>query len=300
MKTARYQITHETHYRYAAPVSLSQQLLHLQAREMPYQRSLQQQLTIQPEPSDSQALEDSFGNPYTRLAFNQPHDQLLVVSTMTIDVLARHTDDFKDSMPWQKVVDLCRYRGQQSYSTELINALPYRFQSPYIPLKHQFADYAASCFDKDKPLLLAVQDLMHKIFREFTFDPKATHIGTPLLEVLEKKRGVCQDYAHFMIACLRSLGLPARYVSGYLLTHPPEGQARLIGADASHAWLAVYCPTLGWVDFDPTNNLIPALEHITMAWGRDFSDVSPLRGVILGGGSHELEVRVTVMPVEIN
>lgn len=297
MKTARYQITHETHYRYAAPVSLSQQLLHLQAREMPYQRSLQQQLTIQPEPSDSQALEDSFGNPYTRLAFNQPHDQLLVVSTMTIDVLARHTDDFKDSIPWQKVVDLCRYRGQQSYSTELINALPYRFQSPYIPLKHQFADYAASCFDKDKPLLLAVQDLMHKIFKEFTFDPKATHIGTPLLEVLEKKRGVCQDYAHFMIACLRSLGLPTRYVSGYLLTHPPEGQARLIGADASHAWLAVYCPKLGWVDFDPTNNLIPNTEHITMAWGRDFSDVSPLRGVILGGGSHELEVRVTVMPI---
>ncbi|HNH42802.1 MAG TPA: transglutaminase family protein [Agitococcus sp.] len=297
MKTARYQITHETHYRYAAPVSLSQQLLHLQARAMPYQACLQQELNIQPEASDSQALQDSFGNPYTRLAFNQPHDELLVVSTMTIEVLPRQLADFKNSMPWQKVVDVCRYQGQQTYSSELVNALPYRFQSPYIPLKHQFADYATSCFDKDKPLLLAVQDLMHKIFKEFTFDPKATHIGTPLLEVLEKKRGVCQDYAHFMIACLRSLGLPTRYVSGYLLTHPPEGQPRLIGADASHAWLAVYCPILGWVDFDPTNNLIPSTEHITMAWGRDFSDVSPLRGVILGGGSHDLDVRVTVMPI---
>ena len=138
---------------------------------------------------------------------------------------------------------------------------------------------------------------MNKIFKEFSFDPEATHIGTPLLEVLERKRGVCQDFAHLMLACLRSLGLPARYVSGYLLTNPPEGQARLIGADASHAWISAYCPTVGWVDFDPTNNVIPSIEHITVSWGRDFSDVSPLRGVILGGGKHDLTVRVTVMPI---
>lgn len=298
MKTARYQITHETHYRYGAPVSLSQQLLHLQVRDMPYQCRLHQELNIQPEPSDSQTLIDSFGNPYSYLAFNMPHEQLLVTSNMTIEVMLREQLDFTQSMPWQKVVDLCRYQGQQHYHEALLAALPYRFQSPYIPLKHKFAEYAATCFVGDKPLLVAVNDLMKKIFKEFTFDPKATHIGTPLLEVLEKKRGVCQDYAHFMIACLRSLGVPARYVSGYLLTHPPEGQPRLVGADASHAWLAVYCPVLGWVDFDPTNNLIPELEHITMAWGRDFSDVSPLRGVILGGGGHELDVRVTVMPIE--
>lgn len=200
-------------------------------------------------------------------------------------------------MAWDSLVDLCRYQSARYIDDSLMEALPFCFQSPYIPLKHQFADYAASCFLPKKPVMQAAQDLMAKIFNEFSFDPKATHIGTPLLEVLEHKRGVCQDYAHFMLACLRSLGVPARYVSGYLLTHPPEGQPRLIGADASHAWVSVYCPYLGWVDFDPTNNLIPSIEHITLAWGRDFSDVSPLRGVIFGGGEHQLEVSVTVMPL---
>ncbi len=137
---------------------------------------------------------------------------------------------------------------------------------------------------------------MAKIFSEFTFDSEATLVATPLQEVLEKRRGVCQDFAHLMLACLRARGFSARYVSGYLLTHPPAGQPRMIGADASHAWVSVYCPRLGWVDFDPTNNVLPDLEHITLAWGRDFADVSPLRGVILGGGSHDPEVRVTVMP----
>jgi transglutaminase-like putative cysteine protease len=153
------------------------------------------------------------------------------------------------------------------------------------------------CFPLGAPLLLCVQALMEKIFREFTFDDEATQVATPLVEVLESRRGVCQDFAHLMLACLRSRGLSARYVSGYLLTQPPPGQPRLIGADASHAWVSVFCPVLGWVDFDPTNNVQPALEHISLAWGRDFSDVSPLRGVILGGGSHDPEVRVTVMPV---
>ncbi|MNN65232.1 Protein-glutamine gamma-glutamyltransferase [compost metagenome] len=138
---------------------------------------------------------------------------------------------------------------------------------------------------------------MEKIFSEFTYDAAATQVATPLQQVLEEKRGVCQDFAHLMLACLRSRGLAARYVSGYLLTQPPPGRPRLIGADASHAWVSVWCPRLGWVDFDPTNNLIPALEHITLAWGRDFGDVSPLRGVILGGGSHDPEVSVTVMPL---
>ncbi len=138
---------------------------------------------------------------------------------------------------------------------------------------------------------------MEKIFREFAFDAQATQVATPLSEVLERRRGVCQDFAHLMLACLRSRGLAARYVSGYLLTRPPPGQPRLIGADASHAWVSLYCPRNGWVDFDPTNNILPDREHITLAWGRDFSDVSPLRGVILGGGSHDPEVRVTVLPV---
>jgi transglutaminase-like putative cysteine protease len=160
-----------------------------------------------------------------------------------------------------------------------------------------FAAYAADCFSPGRPLLAAVDGLMQKIFSEFSFDAAATQVATPLLQVLEERRGVCQDFAHLMLACLRSMGLSARYISGYLLTQPPPGQPRLIGADASHAWISVYCPQHGWVDFDPTNNIRPALEHITLAWGRDFADVSPLRGVILGGGSHDPEVQVTVLPL---
>jgi transglutaminase-like putative cysteine protease len=167
-----------------------------------------------------------------------------------------------------------------------------------VHLKRSFVEFSESCFPPGRPLLLGVQALMEKIFNEFTFDAEATQVATPLVEVLEKRRGVCQDFAHLMLACVRSRGLAARYISGYLLTQPPPGQPRLIGADASHAWVSVFCPVLGWVDFDPTNNVQPALEHITLAWGRDFSDVSPLRGVILGGGSHDPEVRVTVMPLE--
>lgn len=294
---ARYQISHETHYQYAFAVSLSKQLLHLQPRQTPYQTVLNQQVSVEPTPNERFLHQDSFGNPCLQLEFNQPHEALKVVANMTIDVFERSLLDFSQSMPWDELVSLCRYQSGRSLDEALMTALPFCYQSPYIPLKHQFADYAAECFDANKPVLQATQALMAKIFSEFKFDPKATHISTPLLEVLKNKRGVCQDYAHFMLACLRSLGVPARYVSGYLLTHPPEGQPRLIGADASHAWVAVYCPQLGWVDFDPTNNLIPNLEHITVAWGRDFSDVSPLRGVIFGGGQHQLEVSVTVLPL---
>jgi transglutaminase-like putative cysteine protease len=182
-------------------------------------------------------------------------------------------------------------------SPEILEACRYRFESPYVHLKQSFVEFSAGCFPKGEPLLLCAQALMEKIFDEFTFDGEATQVATPLVEVLQTRRGVCQDFAHLMLACLRSRGLAARYVSGYLLTQPPPGQPRLIGADASHAWVSVFCPVLGWVDFDPTNNIQPALEHISLAWGRDFSDVSPLRGVILGGGNHDPDVRVTVMPL---
>jgi len=181
-----------------------------------------------------------------------------------------------------------------------LDATRFLFESPHVRIKHELADYAADCFPPGKPLLLCVQALMAKIFTEFTFDPEATTVSTPVLDVLENKRGVCQDFAHLMIACLRALGLAARYVSGYLLTRPPPGKPRLIGADASHAWVSVYVPgsEYGWVDFDPTNNLLPDTEHITLSFGRDFSDISPLRGIILGGGGAEPEVAVTVFPIE--
>jgi transglutaminase-like putative cysteine protease len=260
---------------------------------------LQKQITIQPEPSYRTVSEDNFGNPCTRLEFNYPHGKLLVVAEMEVEVIARDVESqFESSLAWEELVKACSYQGHTSIDAAFLAALPFRFESPFVHLKHHFSDYAQDCFVAKRPVLLAIKALMNKIYHEFSFDPEATHIGTPLLEVLEKKRGVCQDFAHLMLACLRSLGLPARYVSGYLLTNPPEGQARLIGADASHAWISAYCPQVGWVDFDPTNNVIPSVEHITVSWGRDFSDVSPLRGVILGGGKHDLAVRVTVMPVE--
>ncbi|MBP5967251.1 MULTISPECIES: transglutaminase family protein [Pseudomonas] len=295
--SAHYQIFHDTCYHYDSPVSLAQQLAHLWPRECSWQRCTQRQLLISPQPSARRDELDVFGNPLTRLAFERPHDELQVNARLTVEVLARPSLDFNQSPAWELTRNALTY-SSQPLPSDLLEACRYRFQSPYVHLKRSFVEFSQSCFPPGQPLLLGVQALMQKIFSEFTFDAEATQVATPLVEVLERRRGVCQDFAHLMLACLRSRGLAARYISGYLLTRPPPGQPRLIGADASHAWVSVFCPVLGWVDFDPTNNVQPALEHITLAWGRDFSDVSPLRGVILGGGSHDPEVRVTVMPVE--
>ena len=294
---ARYQIFHDTCYHYDSPVSLAQQLAHLWPRKCEWQRCTDQQLLISPDPTARRDELDVFGNPLTRLAFERPHDELQVNAQLTVEVLARPALDFKQSPAWELTRDALSY-SSQPLSAELLEACRYRFQSPYVHLKRSFVEFSQSCFPPGTPLLLGVQDLMQKIISEFTFDAEATQVATPLVEVLERRRGVCQDFAHLMLACVRSRGLAARYISGYLLTQPPPGQPRLIGADASHAWVSVFCPVLGWVDFDPTNNVQPALEHITLAWGRDFSDVSPLRGVILGGGNHDPEVRVTVMPLD--
>jgi transglutaminase-like putative cysteine protease len=296
MNSAHYQILHDTHYKYDSPVSLAQQLAHLWPRNSPWQRCLEQRLEIHPTPTTRRDELDVFGNPVTRLAFERPHDELQVNARLRIEVLERPALDFQQSAPWDETRNTLTYSAVKM-SPDILEACRYRFESPYVHLKQSFVEFSADCFTPGKPLLLCAQALMEKIFEEFTFDGEATQVATPLVQVLETRRGVCQDFAHLMLACLRSRGLAARYVSGYLLTQPPPGQPRLIGADASHAWVSVFCPTLGWVDFDPTNNIQPSLEHISLAWGRDFSDVSPLRGVILGGGNHDPEVRVTVMPL---
>ena len=296
MSSAFYQILHDTHYRYASSVTLAQQLAHLWPRECPWQRNHEQELLVSPLPCQRQDALDVFGNPLTRLVFERPHDELKVSARLKVEVLARPALNVQDSPAWEAACSALRYSGQP-LAPGVLDAARFRFESPYVHLKQVFADFAAECFSPGRPLLAAVDGLMLKIFSEFSFDAAATQVATPLLQVLEERRGVCQDFAHLMLACLRSLGLSARYISGYLLTQPPPGQPRLIGADASHAWISVFCPQHGWVDFDPTNNIRPALEHITLAWGRDFADVSPLRGVILGGGSHDPEVQVTVMPL---
>jgi len=294
----RYHVIHETLYRYESPVSISRQQLHLTPRECPWQTCLDHRITIDPVPGFDEARPDCFGNPVHQFAIEFPHTSLLVRAESRIEVRHhRPTAPFSDTLDWEKARDALAYGALPIH----LDASVYLFESPYTRIKREFAAYAAPSFPSGRPLLEGVQALMARIFKDFKFDAKATTVATPVLTVLQEKRGVCQDFAHLMLSCLRSLGLSARYVSGYLLTRPPPGKPRMIGADASHAWISVFCPEGEdgfWVDFDPTNNLLPDTEHITLAWGRDFGDVSPLRGVILGGDAHTPEVAVTVTPYE--
>ena len=299
MNSIRYHVLHETRYDYGSPVSLSQQQLHLSPRILAWQRVEEQCIDIDPAPTWRRDGQDAFGNPVTWVAFHAPHEALVIRSVMTVAVAPHLPGDLEDSLPWESVRDRLAYDATEPRPEDL-DATRFLFESPHVRVKHELAAYAADCFPPGTPVLVGARRLMAKIFDEFEFDPEATTVSTPVLEVLENKRGVCQDFAHLMIACLRALGLAARYVSGYLLTRPPPGKPRLIGADASHAWVSVYAPGHGhdWVDFDPTNNLLPNTEHITLSFGRDFSDISPLRGIILGGGGTEPDVAVTVFPLD--
>lgn len=297
---ARYHVLHETRYAYGSAVSLSQQMLHLIPRRCPWQHCLDFRLTLDPEPSWRQRGEDAFGNPVEWLAFYLPHDTLHVRAEMEVEVCPHLPEDLQAGMSREALVARLAYCSEAPLAADLA-AKRFLFESPHVRVKHELAAYAAECFAPGQAVLESARQLMEKIYTEFEFDPEATTVATPVLEVLQNKRGVCQDFAHLMIACLRAQGIPARYMSGYLLTEPPPGQPRMVGADASHAWVSVYAPESGshdWVDFDPTNNLLPDTQHITLAWGRDFNDVSPMRGVILGGGGHEPEVAVTVTPRE--
>jgi transglutaminase-like putative cysteine protease len=200
-------------------------------------------------------------------------------------------------MPWDAVRARLAYTaGRRPHPADL-EAARFLFESTRVRNKRELAAWTSACFPPGTPILVGVRSLMNRIHDQFKFDPKATTVSTPVMEVFAKKRGVCQDFAHLMLSCLRSIGLAARYMSGYLLTRPPAGRPRLVGADASHAWVSVYCPGHGWVDTDPTNAVFPSLEHVTLGWGRDYDDVIPLRGVLLGGGEHALEIAVTVVPV---
>jgi transglutaminase-like putative cysteine protease len=288
----RYAVTHITRYEYAEPVLLCQNLAHLTVRPTPRQRCLRSEFTVRPAPAVSTQQRDYFGNAAGFFSVQEPHRELVVAARHDVEVLPYEPPAAEETPPWEQVRDALRHDRTASG----LDAYQFVFDSPYVRPGAESRDYARASFIPGRPLLEAALDLNRRIHAEFTYDQRATTVATPLREVFSKRRGVCQDFAHLAIACLRSLGLAARYVSGYLATGGPSGKLRPIGADASHAWVSLYCPGDGWVDFDPTNDVIPGAGHITLAWGRDFDDVSPVKGVILGGGEHVVRVGVDVVP----
>jgi transglutaminase-like putative cysteine protease len=286
----KYRIKHETNYQYAETVTMSHNLVHLTARSSPGQTSLHHHLKISIPPAVTTNQSDYFGNAMTLFTVQEPHRKLKILASNVVEVHPLSPPDPLSTMPWEQVRDVLR----GDWSPQMLDAFQFTFDSPYIPCGAALSGYAGPSFSPGRPLLDAVLDLTRRINTDFRYDQTATTMATPLSEVLKLRRGVCQDFAHLEIGCLRSLGLGARYVSGYLLTNPPPGQQRLVGADASHAWLSVFCPGVGWIDVDPTNNQIPHDKHIILAWGRDYDDVSPIKGVILGGGQHTVVVAVDV------
>jgi transglutaminase-like putative cysteine protease len=308
--TVRYRIEHETRYVYSSSVSTSQHVACLRPRELPWQHVGSHALTIDPAPSRVVHREDYFGNALDHFELLRPHRELRVLSRAVVDVLPRAATppDITLSPPWDSpsgaapAPDVSRTNGANANADAAAPANlddeQFAYASPYVVIAPELERFARVSFPPGRSVLGGAVDLMHRIHAEFRFDPSATTVTTPVTRVLAERHGVCHDFAHLQISCLRALGLRARYVSGYLLTDPPAGQPRLIGADASHAWVSVRCPHHGWVDLDPTNDVIVDRRHVTIAWGRDYGDVSPLRGVLLGGAEHTLTVGVSMVPLE--
>jgi len=288
--TDRYQIHHETEYRYQWSADSAWQLAHLRPRQTARQTLCDHTLRVEPAPVEMADGVDYFGNPVQRFAVPGPHAGLRVCSNA--EVLVQASSLPPKAGAWEASVRALR-EGDPALRWELAQ---FALGSPFVPLLPDALLLARQEFVPGRDALAALLGLARRIRERFRFDPDATQVGTPLAEVLSRRRGVCQDFAHLMISGLRGLGLPARYVSGYLLTQPPPGQPRLIGADATHAWVAVWLAGLGWVDVDPTNGRMADQGFITLGWGRDYGDVPPLRGVVRGGGAQQLTVRVTVMP----
>jgi transglutaminase-like putative cysteine protease len=289
---ARYTVEHETSYTYRVAVSQSWQLAHLTPLELPWQKVLKHELAIEPPPDERHERHDAFGNRVTHFGIHGPHPLLGVRMICDVEVGDRADPRAAPELAWEAVRDALHDEPAQDALRPARLAEP----SALVGWSDAAHAYAASTFTPDRDWLDAVTELMQRIHREFDFEPGTTTVTTSVDEVLAQKSGVCQDFAHVMIACLRSHGLPARYVSGYLLTQPPPGQARLLGADVSHAWVAAYSPRHGWVELDPTNDQLADRRYITLATGADFADVVPLRGIILGGRGQKMRVAVSVIP----
>jgi transglutaminase-like putative cysteine protease len=289
-----YKIIHRTTYKYKYPVSVGSHVACLRPRSLPRHHLAQSELRVVPAPAIMIERTDYFGNHLYFFTIEEPHDELIVEARSQVIMDNSATASTPASPPWEEVVKAL----PEDHNPLALEAYQFRFESPRIRLRPEFARYARQSFTPGRPMIEGLLDLTMRIHRDFRFDSKVTTVRTPIEEVFRRKRGVCQDFAHIQIACLRSIQLPARYVSGYLRTSPPPDQPRLVGADASHAWVSAYCPGIGWLDVDPTNNVIPSTDHVTIAWGRDFGDVSPLHGLILGGGTHTLKVGVDLEAVE--
>lgn len=281
-----YNVTHTTRYTYEGPVSHCLSEARLTPRSLPSQRLLSSNLLIHPQPGIVSTREDYFGNAVSSFAVLEPHDRFSVTATSVVEV-APAPGALLMTPTWED----CRRRIASCSAEDLLQANEFIWESPFVPWVEGLSDYAKAVLHPNRPIVEAAHALMQKIHRDFTYKPAATSIETPLEEVLQSRKGVCQDYSHVMIGALRSYGLAARYVSGYL-----RGDSNFQGAQASHAWVSVFVPDFGWVDFDPTNNVMPGSGHITIAWGRDFGDVTPVKGITLGGGEHQLEVEVRVAP----
>jgi transglutaminase-like putative cysteine protease len=289
----RYQVRHVTHYAYAAPVVHAHHVAHLRPRSLPGQRVEHAYVTSTPGPMLLTHGVDYFGNATDYFELRGSHDSLEVIATSNVET---QPQPLATSLPrlspsWGDV------ESALSNDPELIPMQEYRLASPLVRPSSALRDYALTSFTPGRPLIEATIALNQAIWKDFKYEPLATDVSTPLTRVITEKRGVCQDFAHVAVGCLRSLGLAARYVSGYLETTSSPDRPQLTGANASHAWASVYIPEIGWLDFDPTNNVLPSDRHVTVAWGRDFSDVSPLKGVMLGGGSHVVRVGVEVQPI---
>lgn len=292
----RFRISHITKYAYSEAVPVCQNKIHLRPRHLPHQTCDQFRLIVMPEPAAIDTRTDFFGNSVEYFSLVDSHHGLSITATSEVEV--RPPERVNDASPtaWEKVAQNLKSIPPAATVEDSM----FSFNSEFASASPALAEYARPSFTAGRPIVEAAFDLTHRIHEDFEYKPRATTISTPLDEVLANKVGVCQDFAHLQIACLRSMGLAARYVSGYLRTTPPEGKPRLVGADESHAWLSVYCGQQGWIDFDPTNDVIPETDHITIAYGRDYGDVSPIQGVLVGGGDRSMSVSVDVVPVDAN